>query len=266
MKNFLFILILFTSFFIGCENEELLNPELRYTQKIVVECELSSVGFFPGVRLTKTLPLGVKFDIKLAEIKEAILYLRINGFKIVPLHYTENGIYKPLYELKAIEEEYYELFGEWENYKFYAVTKIPVKPVINFVKYNPGGFYSEADVKTFKDEVYGALWAVDIGSFDTAKDFYNIAVPQENSSNNSIKVRNAAYPKNYQASIYDGRRYIRVYSFDHSFNEYFKTKDQNKDIDNPYVQGSGNTIWNVKGNDVIGMFIGVSKSDSILIN
>lgn len=250
----------------GCENEELLNPELAFNQKVVISCQISTVGFFSGVSLTKTLPLGVKFDINLAEIKNATLYLRINGFKIIPLHYSANGIYKPKYELKANEEEYYELFGEWETYRFYAITKIPVKPVINSVNYNTSEFYAEVNVNTFKDEVYSALWAVDIGAFDTPSDFYNVAVPPKDLQNNSVIVRSASYPISYQAPVYNGRRYVRVFSFDRSFNDYFKTKDQNEDINNPYVQGSGNTIWNVKGENVIGMFIGINKSDYIPVN
>lgn len=266
MKNFVIILLLSLSFFIGCENEELLNPELIYKQKVVVRCQISTEGFFPGVSLTKTLPLGVKYDSSLAEINNATLYLRINGFQIVPLHYMGNSLYKPIYELKAMEEEYYELFGEWESYKFYAITKIPLKPVINSTHFNQAEFYAEANVNTFKDEVYSALWAVDIGNFETAKDFYNVAVPQNDLQNNSIVVRSGSYPANYQAPIYNGRRYVRIYSFDHSFYNYFKSKDQTEDISNPYVQGSGNTIWNVKGNDVIGMFIGINKSDYISVN
>ncbi|MBK7632769.1 MAG: DUF4249 family protein [Ignavibacteriales bacterium] len=266
MKNFVIILLLSLSFFFGCENEELLNPELIYKQKVVVRCQISTEGFFPGVSLTKTLPLGVKYDSSLAEINNATLYLRINGFQIVPLHYAGNGLYKPLYELKALEEEYYELFGEWETYRFYAITKIPAKPIINSVNYNTGGFFAETDISTFKDEVYSALWAVDVGTYEVAKDFYNISDPQNNSQNNSIRIRTAVYPINFQTPIYNGRRYLRVYSFDHSFSDYFKTKDQNEDINNPYVQGSGNTIWNVKGKDVIGMFIGINKSDYIPVN
>ena len=266
MKNFKIILLLFLLVLIGCENEELLNPELIYKQKVVVQCQISTDGFFPGVMLTKTLPLEVRFDINLAEINNATMYLRINGFKIIPLHYTENGLYKPLYELKAIEAEYYELFGEWEGYTFYAITKIPAKPVINSVHFNLGEYYAEANVNTFKDEVYSAIWAVDIGTYDTPRDFYNVAIPQNNLQNNYVVVRSATYPINYQTPFYNGRRYIRVYSFDHSFNDYFKTKDQNEDINNPYVQGSGNTIWNVKGNDVIGLFIGINKSDYISVN
>jgi hypothetical protein len=266
MKQYFTILLISLLFFTGCENEELLNPELMFKQKVVIRCQISTEGFFPGVSVTKSLPLVVNYDSNLAEINNATLYLRINGFKIVPLHYFGNGIYKPLYELKAIEEEYYELFGEWETYNFYAITKIPAKPVVNSTHYNQSEYFSEANINTYPDEVYSAFWAVDIGTFETAKDFFDVAIPQNNSQNNTIVVRSASYPTNYQTAYYNGKRYIRIYSFDKSFNDYFKTKDQTEDINNPYVQGSGNTIWNVKGKDVIGMFLGISKSDYIPVN
>lgn len=266
MKQYFTILFISFLFFTGCENEELLSPELIFKQKVVVRCQISTEGLFPGVSVTKSLPFGEKYDSSAAEINDATLYLRINGFKIVPLHHFGNGLYKPIYELRAIEGEYYELFGEWQTQRFYAITKIPVKPIINLVNFNVGGFFAEADINTFKNEVYSAIWAVDIGTFETAKDFYNIALSQDNLQNSTIKVRSAAYPENYQSPIYNGRRYVRVYSFDQSFNDYFKTKDQTEDINNPYVQGSGNTIWNVKGKDVIGLFIGINKSDFIFVN
>jgi len=266
MKYFNIILLPFLSFFIGCENEELLNPELSYQQKLVVQCQISADIYFPGVIVTKTLPLDVEFDIKLAEITNATLYLRKNGFQIIPLHYIENGLYKPLYDFRPHQEDYYELYGEWNEYNFYAVTKIPVKPVVNNVNFNSSGFYPEADVNIFKDEVYAALWAVDLGVYKTADDFYSVSVPQDNTINNPINVRSAAYPIEYQSSNYNGRRYIQIYSFDRSFDDYFKTKVQNEEINNPYVQGSGNTVWNVKGEKVIGMFIGVTKGDILKVN
>lgn len=266
MKYLKQILFAISGILCSCENQELVNPEFSYLQKIVVQCQISTDIMFPGVIITKTLPLDVEFDIKLAEIKDATLYLRKNGFQIIPLHYTENGLYKPLYDFRPNEADYYELFGEWNEYSFYAITKVPMNPVVNGVTLNSSGFFPEASVKTFQNEVYAALWAVDIGYYKTADDFYSVSVPQNNDFNSSIYVRSAAYPVEYQSNSFNGRRYIRVYSFDNSFNDYFKTKAQNEEINNPYVQGSGNTVWNVKGENVIGMFIGINKSDFILVN
>jgi len=263
LKQILFTILFL---FLGCENEELLNPDFSYLQKVVVQCQISTDIMFPGVIITKTLPLDIQYDIKLAEIKDATLYLRKNGFQIIPLHYTDNGLYKPLYDFRPNEEDYYELFGEWNEFSFYAITKVPVNPVINSVTFNSSGFYPEANLKPFENEVYAAIWAVDIGYYNTSDDFYNVSVPQNTDLNGSINVRSAAYPVEYQSTGYNGRRYIRVYSFDRSFDDYFKTKAQNEEINNPYVQGSGNTIWNVKGENVIGMFIGISKSNYIPVN
>lgn len=262
MKNFIVIILISLSIFVGCDNEELLNPELNYKQKIVVRCQISPEEFFSGVSVTRSLPLGVKYDSSLAIINDVVIYIRINGIQIVPLHYSGNGLYKPLYELKAHEGDYYELFGEWNYYNFYAITKIPFKPVINSSNYNQAEFYAEVNLNTNKDEVYSALWAVDIGTFTLAKDFYNVSIPQ----NTTLVIRSASYPVEYRTAIYDSRRYVQVYSFDKSFNDYFKTKDQSSDINNPYVQGSGNTVWNVIGKDVIGMFIGVNSSEFIPVN
>lgn len=266
MKYLKIISLFWVLFFVGCENEELLNPEISYQEKLVVQCQFYADINFPGVIVTKTLPLEVEFDIKLAEIKDATLYLRVNGFQIIPLHYISDGLYKPLYDFRPKEADYYELFGEWNEYNFYALTKVPVKPVINNVNFNSGGFFAEAGVAAFKDEVYAALWAVDLGHYKTADDFYNISVPPANSINYTINVRSAAYPAEYQSAAYNGRRYMQIYSFDSSFDDYFKTKVQNEEINNPYVQGSGNTVWNVKGENVIGMFIGLNKSNFIFIN
>ncbi|HEX9251727.1 MAG TPA: hypothetical protein VF870_05765 [Ignavibacteriaceae bacterium] len=266
MKHLKIISLLLVLFFAGCENEELLNPEISYQEKLVVQCQFYADINFPGVIITKTLPLEVEFDIKLAEIKDATLYLRVNGFQIIPLHYISDGLYKPLYDFRPKEGDYYELFGEWNEYNFYALTKVPLKPVINNVNFNSTGYFAEAGVTAFKDEVYSALWAVDLGHYKTADDFYNISVPPANSTNYTINVRSAAYPVEYQSAVYNGRRYMQIYSFDSSFDAYFKTKVQNEEINNPYVQGSGNTVWNVKGENVIGMFIGLNKSNFIFIN
>jgi len=262
------IQILFISIFLlfGCENEELLNPELIYKEQVVVHCQITPESYFPGVSLTRTLPLDVVFDINLAEVKDATMYLRVDGLKVIPLHYSENGMYKPLYEFTVYENEYYELFGQWNDYSFYAKTKIPVEPVVNSVNINFSEYYSEANVTVFQDEVYSALWAVEQGAFETAPDFYNISAPEENSVNSSIQVRSASYPIEYQSSNFNGRRYIKVYSFDRTFEDYFYTKIQNEEINNPYVQGSGNTIWNIQGDDVIGMFMGINESDYLPVN
>lgn len=259
------LLILFLNF-TGCEEEELIDPSINYEEFTVVQSELSPNAIFPGVRLTKTLPIGTQFNIKAAEVKNATMFLRVNNIKIIPLHYFEDGLYKPLYDVYIHEGDKYELIAERDGNKFYAKTKIPFIPQIISTSYNQSSHFVQAIVRTSKNEVYSALWGVDVGSIKTASDFFEITVPQANDIINSIVVRSAAFPEEYQSGIFSDRRYIQVFSFDESFESYFNTKNHGDEVDNPFVQGSGNTIWNIQGSKVIGMFIGVSKAKLIKVD
>lgn len=249
-------------FLLGCQNEEIVSPEISFDEYIVVQCELEGNNNFSAVRLTKTLPIGVSFNIKNAEITDATLYLRINEIKIVPLHYKIDGLYKPLYEFKVKEGDIYELFGEKGSQTFYSRTIIPYKPKIYSSWYNLGGAFGEASVKSQNNEVYSAIWIMDLTSIKYAPDFYDVFIPKEVSEISTITVRSSSFPVEYQGPEYQGKRYMQVYSFDKAFDKYFQTKIQSSTINNPYVQGtSGTTIWNIEGDKVIGMFIGFTKGD-----
>lgn len=266
MKHLLFLSVISLFIFTSCENEEVISPEVSYEELIVIQSELNADLIFPGVRVTKTIPLGVSFNIKNSEIKNATLYLRVNGIKIIPLHYTSDGLYKSLYEFKVQQGELYELFGESRTQTFYAKTIIPYKPEVNSTSYNYGGNFAEANVKSLNGEVYAALWIVDTGVIKSAVDFYSVSVPGNISEISTINVISSAYPTEYQTQEYNGRRYIQVYAFDSSFDSYFKTKTQSQTINNPFVQESGTTVWNIQGAKVIGMFIGVTKGDILKVN
>jgi len=256
------MLVIFSS----CESDELLNIDSEYKELLVIQSEIKPDSYFPGVRLTKTLPLGVPYDINLSEIKNATLYIRIDSIKIVPLHYTYEGLYKPLYDFIVNPGEYYELFGERDNQTFYSRTKIPFYPSIKTVSFNSLEFYAEAEVYSSKDECYAALWAVNEGVFRTPDDFFNVSIPENVGVGSTAIVRTASYPDEYQVSAYNGKRYIKIYSFDQTYAKYFLTKSGNETINNPYIQNPGSTDWNVEGTDVIGMFIGSAESNIYFVN
>ena len=232
----------------------------------MVQSEIVPNEYFPGVRLTKTLPLGIPYDIDIAEITDATMYLKINDVKVVPLHYKMDGIYTTQHELYINPGDYYELFGESGNQTFYARTKIPFPPNIGNVFYNPDEHYSGAVVHNLQDECYAALWSIYDDTFRSSDDFFNVTIPEEVYIGSTISVRSAVYPEEYHSSIYNGKRYIQIYSFDTSFAKYFITKSGNQIISNPYVQGTGSTDWNIEGENVIGMFIGVAKSNMVFVN
>ena len=266
MKYLLIISFIFLCVFTGCENEEIINPTTSYDELLVVQSELIANSIFPGVRLTKTLPLGIPWDIQDAEVKDATLYLRKNGVQIIPLHYSSEGIYEPLYNFTLQEGEVYELFGERANQTFYAKTIIPQAPIVNSTSFNLSGKYLEATVRSFGIEVYAAIWIITSGNNISADNFYSVSVPEIISETSTINARSASLPDEYLASTYDGRRAIQVFSFDRSFSDYFNTSTEGEAINNPYVKGTGNTIWNIQGNKVIGMFIGYNKSGVLIVN
>lgn len=261
-----FTLISFFFIFTSCEKQELLAPDISAEEFTVIQCELSPNTPLAGVRVTKTLPLGVKYDIKIAEIKNAALYLKIDYVKIIPLHYTSDGLYKPLYEIFPHEGEYFELFGELDGKTFYSKTKIPFVPQIISTTYNLSDNYAEATEKNESDEVYSAVWAVNSNLMETGKEYFNIVAATEGSYLQSITVRTSEFPEEYQTPYYQGRKYIQVFSFDKSFENYCKSKGTNNLDNNPYVQGTGETVWNIQGVKVIGMFIGVAKSNYIFVD
>lgn len=266
MKSIIKIIFIIFPLFFSCEKEEILNANAEYTELLVMQCEIYPEFNFPGVRLTRTLPLGVVYDIKLAEIKNATMYLRINNVKIIPLHYTMNGIYKPLYDLYVNQGEVYEIFGELDEQSFYAKTVIPYTPVVQSISYDLTEHYAKAVLLSNKNECYSALWAIQDTTMIFAEDFFSVSVFQDTTIGSVVNVRSAAYTYPYRQPVYNGRRYIQLFAFDFSFEKYFKSKLSGNTINNPYVQGTSNTVWNVKGNNIIGMFIGVSKGELLFVN
>lgn len=261
------IIILFISvLFIRCENDEMVDTDISFDELLVVQCEINPGLIFPGVRLTKTLPVGTSFSIEKAEVKDASMYLRIDYLQIIPLHYFSEGNYKTLYDFTVQEGQVFELFGESNGVTFYSRTIIPYKPAVNSVSYNNTDHYPIANIRVSDGEVYGALWAIISSSVVTGDDFYNIVNTSNNPGILNTEVRGSSYPENYLTANYNGSRYIQVFSFDKSFEPYFKTFKHGETINNPYVQGTGTTLWNVTGDNVIGMFIGVARGDFIWVN
>jgi hypothetical protein len=53
---------------------------------------------------------------------------------------------------------------------------------------------------------------------------------------------------------------MEIYSFDKAYLKYYNSKGNQQIINNTFIQGGGSVVWNVFGDDVIGLFIGVAKS------
>lgn len=256
----LFSLILFTS----CQVEEIISLEDDYVEYTVVQSQLIPDQHFPGVRFTRTLPLGVTFNINDAELKNIICYIKINGIQVVPLHYVSEGMYKSIYEFYVRSGETYELFAQRDQTYIYAFTRIPNVPEISNTHYNNNEFYLNADVANEPGIVYAALWVITTNQ-QRAKDFFTVSSPQS-TPGISIQVRTSSLPQEYRLAQYNGYRAIQVYAFDKSFREYFNSRTSGENINDPYIQGGGPVEWNVQGDKVIGMFVGVSPGNITIVN
>jgi hypothetical protein len=188
-----------------------------------------------------------------------------NELQVIPLHYTTNGWYKPLYDFYVEEGETYELIAEREGKFIYGKTFVPFKPSVTNVNYNTGSYYFDADVRSKASEVYGALWIVSDNPPARANDYYSVTHPPS-IINERVVVRTSAIPEKYRSQNYSGSRFIQVFSFDVSFRKYFYSRTSGQQVNDPFIQGGSAVEWNVQGDKAIGMFIGISAGEIIEVN
>ncbi|MDH3268540.1 MAG: hypothetical protein OEM46_06760, partial [Ignavibacteria bacterium] len=193
----LICLTLFSLVFVACESEEILGPDIAFEEYTVVQAEIQSGKIFPAVRITKTLPLGISYDIKLAELKEVTAYLVKNDVQVIPLVYTNNGLYKPKYEFYVSEGDTYEIYADRDGIFIYGKTTIPFEPSVTLVNFSPNDYYFEADVVSKEGEVYGALWIVTGTPPAIADDFFSVS-KTSTGINQVVSVRSTSLPEEYR--------------------------------------------------------------------
>jgi hypothetical protein len=207
----------------------------------------------------------VPYDIKKAELKNVTAYLVKNEVQVIPLLYTYDGLYEPRYEFYVEEGEVYEIYARTDDKFIYGKTIIPHRPIVTSVNYNGSDYYLSASIQPETDAVYGALWIITGNPPARAEDYFSITQSYPNPYN-PVGVRTSSIPEEYTQTTYAGQRYIQVYAFDRAFREYFYSRTSGQEINDPYVQGGGVVEWNMQGNKVIGMFIGVTPGDIINVN
>jgi hypothetical protein len=262
MKNSLVTIIISIFLFHGCENIDVVQSRIDYKEKIVVSAELVAGSSFSGVTFTRTLPVGEPYDIKKAEIVNVNSYIRINYVKIVPLHYQKNSVYKPAYSFVIEPGDVYELFGNVNEKSFYSKTIIPEKPFINKAVLESD--YIQASITPKEGEVYGGKWfvysAVSGDTIDIANEFFSIIESPDLNSSAGLNVRTSKIPQRYLSSAYLSMICIEVYAIDKAYLNYYSTRSNQNVVSNAFTQGGGEVVWNVFGEDAIGLFIGIGKN------
>lgn len=256
------ILIIITGFlFSACENSTDVNTALPYEEYKVINAQLTAFEIFQGVTITHTLPLDVPYDITKAEIKDAVIYILENGVRVIPLHYTSNGLYKPLGDITIKARMQYELFASINNKSIYSKTIVPDQPDVAEVA-NVDNSYLTALVAAKQGEAYGAAWIITTGGNSLmADDFFSIETTDHYPSN--VSVRSQDIPAPYNTATYSDKMFIQVYAFDRPYKDYFNTKTNSDPINNTFTSGGGSVAWNVYGDHVIGLFIGLAKGYQI---
>lgn len=255
------MILLILLFATGCQQTDVLEPDGLYKQKVAVFASLKADSTFGGITFTRTLPLTEEYDIKKAEITDITAYLKIDGIQVIPLLYVKDGLYKPKYNLIIKEGSTYELFASYAGKSIYSNTSVPQIPkIISAQKIN--NQYFQASVSPKANEVYGLAWTIPgITAYSVlgfSNDFPEIVKPSDAGLNSNITLKTIDIPENYRTEFYFRSASIRAYAFDKSYYDYFLTKANNQQISNSFVQGGGQIIWNVYGEDVIGLFIGMA--------
>lgn len=269
MKKKLYILLFIIPLvYFGCEDSEIVDVNVGYKEYVVVRGELYADSLFTGVTFSKTLPLEETYEIKKAELKDVFAYLRIDGVQVIPLHYTIDGIYKPLYNYKIRSRTNYELFAVVNGKLIYASTYVPEVPRISNSVFH-GNEYVDAYVASRPAECYGAVFYISPtpnGYLSKSKDFHSIVEAPNSDFNDVVLSRTQDIPEQFRTEFYRSLTYIQVFAFDRAYSDYFKTRGNNEPITNSFIQGGDPIAWNVRGDKVIGLFIGRNKSSIISVN
>ncbi|MGD8779776.1 MAG: hypothetical protein PVH88_12545 [Ignavibacteria bacterium] len=257
IKRIVFIVIVSLIFhFNGCDVSENVDLVDNHVEHIVVQAELVKDSVFEGVQFTKTMSLTEQFDISKAEIKDAVAYIEIDGSQVIPLHYSESGIYKSLHKFRITGNSTYELIAEVNGTLIYSKTIVPDTVIVSSSALIENS-YVTCRIKGQTDEVYGAAWSA--FPIFKAERFHSI-VDGDPDNNYIATVRTQNIPDSIFQFISNELR-IEVYSFDKAFKEFFNSVDKSSSLSDIFAQGSGGIVeWNVYGENVIGLFIGYAKS------
>jgi hypothetical protein len=124
------------------------------------------------------------------------------------------------------------------------------------------GSYFTTEVLADQTEAFAATWIIAFSENSItaeADDFYEVKTTESDIPVTTL-VRTTDLPDQYRQYQYHDRYYVRVYSFDKQYKEYFETKNGNKAIENIFAQGASTVNWNIEGDKTIGLFIGFTKS------
>jgi len=256
----IFGLLVLTMFYSACEKIDVVEVDLPYTEKVVVQGILEENKPLNGILFTRTLPLNEVFSVEKAELKDVVAYIK-DGVRVIPLKYDKNGMYKPLGSFIPQKQSTFELYAKWKDKNIYAKTYIPANPKINNAYFitDGSGTYIQAEIQNQVGVVFGAKVVAMEGSFllYESEDIHSVTLPNSDPKA-TIKLRTPVIPIEILNSFKNNIS-IKVFAFDEQYQDYFKTKKYSLPIKDSFVQSGGDVEWNILG-DGIGLFMGFSST------
>lgn len=257
MKKNLFILILFSIFFLNSCEQPLEEEDFPYEQKLVIRGLLEENKLINNIYIGRTLPVAVPFSEDFARITDAVGAVISEGI-FFPLRHLGNGIYTTD-SLIAQRGKTYSLVVQWQDKVASAETVVPIPgSIVSFgvSSINENGQsvnVLEGTVMPFANESYAATWVL-VGFNGIISRESDSFAQVTKSSNQATSVRTVEIPGNILNSG-TGSVGIRFYIYDSSFYDYFVSHGTNQIPDAIFGQPGSNVKWNIIG-DGIGMFIG----------
>lgn len=249
----------------GCDQVDIIEPVNLYKNNVVVRAELVANETFGGVTFTKTLPVGQTYTLAAAELKDVDAYIKVDGTQVIPLHYTGNGLYKPLYDYIIKPGTYYELFAKHLGEAIYSKTYVPQVPTVDKVIYRSDLLSLQGEVRSDASEAFGASWIFKGGTAgeEEAGDFYSIVTIPQSVGSGNLTVRSQVIPAKYRYGGLNSNIYMKVYAFDRAYQGYFQTRDNGRPVEDSFIHGGDNIGWNVEGKNAIGLFMGYAVSQAV---
>lgn len=260
IKNTLLIFLIFHS---ACDNVTDFDGNTLHESKIVVQGELRAGSIFEGIHIQQSVPIELGNYTKPKILSDAVVYLRIDSNRVVPLIFDGSEKYTPRENITIDEEASYELFGNCNGKNFYAKTTIPKFPIVTSATIEDD-YTVSAEIRANGSEVYTSIYELRTAGgslLETAGDFGTVT----GGTQNELVLCSTVIVDALADGSFNDRIFVRVYAWDQQFEAYFETKDNSKAVENVFLQSGGQVKWNVHGENVIGMFIGFNVSGLVRV-
>lgn len=259
MKKTLLIILLLL---LGCEEEQTVEIELPIEDYYVVSSEVEAGSEFVDVKISKTVPISSDIGSANTIIDSAVVYILLNNVRVLPLQFNaETESYRNKEDLNIDAGSFLELFINIGGTEIYSFTSIPEEAITASPRLN-GNNQIEISINSKKETVYGAIWWAKeadepLKKAVTFPELFKSELEEVLTVNTGI-----VNPDILRSPTLDSL-YIQVISFDAQYLDYYNTKENNKPIEDVFSDGGGSVRWNVKGKNVIGMFVGTNYGKRI---